>query len=203
MNNCFIKRPITFSELVGGKMGDDLDAHFKNKAWELQEWTNDSSTGYQVFFGTGVQVDNLYEYGFPYLYDKEELVSFARDFYNRQVVSATYISFWEGGAAFGFPCKVNLATNEVFDIELEAEVLKEYDFYFGASVRFHDGTEFQLFKKGELSHNKAGFWLDESKAFKFPSPPIALDEQIKSAKALVGPPKGNNVSKDVDLEPDF
>lgn len=44
--------------------------------------------GYQVFFGTGVQVDNLYEYGFPYLCDKDELLAFAKKFYIKKIIQA-------------------------------------------------------------------------------------------------------------------
>ena len=44
--------------------------------------------GYQVYFGKGVQVDNLFEYGFPHLYDAEMVISFAEDFYKRHILRA-------------------------------------------------------------------------------------------------------------------
>ena len=58
---------ISFEELLPSTVGAALDAHFSEQGWELQLWHVGESSGYQVFFGTGVQVDNLYEYGFPYL----------------------------------------------------------------------------------------------------------------------------------------
>lgn len=75
----------SFSELIPGSIGESLDAHFAKRGWKLltRQTGSDGASGYQVFFGEGVQVDNLYEYGFPYLYDKEELLSFARDFFAR------------------------------------------------------------------------------------------------------------------------
>lgn len=203
MENTVVKRVITFSELLGGELGHNLDSYFKNNAWELQEWSSDSKAGYQVFFGAGVQVDNLYEYGFPYLYDKEEVRSFANNFFNKFVVPATYVSFWEGGAAFEFPCKVNTATKEVFDIEIEPDVLNGFDFFLGESIVFADGTEFQLCEKGELANNKDGYWLDKLCALKLPDTTPSLDEQIESAQAVAVPPKDNHVSKGANLEQMF
>lgn len=79
------KKVIQFCDLIPGPVGQELDAHFKNKNWELQSWDTGSSSGYQVFFGEGVQVDNLFEYGFPYLYEKDELLTFAQDFYEKHL----------------------------------------------------------------------------------------------------------------------
>lgn len=183
MENTFKKRVITFSELLGDANGNNLDSYFKNNAWELQEWTNDSTTGYQVFFGPGVQVDNLYEYGFPYLYDKEDIRSFAISFFDKFVEPAMYVSFWDTGAKIEFPCKVNLKTKEVYDIALEPDVLDNFEVFQGYWVRLNDGSEFQLSEKGELAHNKDGFWFDESKALKFLAPVTSLDDQIKGAAA--------------------
>jgi len=75
----------SFSELIPGSIGESLDAYFAKRGWKLltRPLGADGAAGYQVFFGEGVQVDNRYEYGFPYLYDKEELLSFARGFYAR------------------------------------------------------------------------------------------------------------------------
>ena len=78
----------SFSELIPGSIGERLDTHFAKRGWKLvtRQSGSDGAAGYQVFFGEGVQVDNRYEYGFPYLYDREELLSFARDFYARIAV---------------------------------------------------------------------------------------------------------------------
>lgn len=35
-----------------------------------------------------MQVDNHYEYGFPYLYEEAELLSFAHSFYIRQMANS-------------------------------------------------------------------------------------------------------------------
>ena len=79
------KDVVLFASLLPEPMGSALDDHFKKNGWELQAWDNGKVQGYQVFFGDGVQVDNSYEYGFPYLYDKDELLAFAEGFYERQV----------------------------------------------------------------------------------------------------------------------
>lgn len=76
----YIGRPsgiASFSSLLHNHVGVALDKHFEKNGWILQR----SEGGYQVFFGKGVQVDNHYEYGFPYLYDQNELIAFANEFY--------------------------------------------------------------------------------------------------------------------------
>lgn len=79
------KEVITFASLLPEPVGSKIDLHFKKNGWELQAWDTGSAKGYQIFFGSGVQVDNNYEYGFPYLYDKEELLAFAQGFYGSRV----------------------------------------------------------------------------------------------------------------------
>ena len=64
-------RCITFSSLFPDDMGKELDQYFSDHNWKLEYCP--AISGYQVFFGTGIQVDNQYEYGFPYSYSKEEL----------------------------------------------------------------------------------------------------------------------------------
>lgn len=78
-------KPIRFSDVFPGATSDALDAHFKEQGWELQVWDTASGPGYQVYFGEGVQVDNLYEYGFPHLFEKEDLRAFAENFYAVQL----------------------------------------------------------------------------------------------------------------------
>lgn len=80
------KEIISFSSLLPPPVGTQLDELFHQRNWQLQRWTpEDGKPGYQVYFGPGVQVDNHYEYGFPYLYEKAELLSFAHGFYVRQM----------------------------------------------------------------------------------------------------------------------
>lgn len=79
------KNHISFSSLLPEPMGSALDLHFEKRGWELQAWDTGNAQGYQIYFGAGVQVDNYYEYGFPYLYDKEELLAFAKAFYESRV----------------------------------------------------------------------------------------------------------------------
>lgn len=81
----FEVQPIKFSDLLLGTIGKELDVFFEKNNWELQSWKNAQTQGYQVFFGEGVQVDNNYEYGFPYLFEKDELIGFANHFYEGHV----------------------------------------------------------------------------------------------------------------------
>lgn len=74
-----------FANLIPGPVGETLDKHFAERGWALERRTDSGEVGYQVYFGSGVQVDNLYEYGFPHLYDEEMTVAFAVDFYNRHI----------------------------------------------------------------------------------------------------------------------
>ena len=74
---------VRFSELIHSPIGEWLDAHFTDQGWELQEIDGE----YQVYFGRGVQVDNRYEYGFPHLVTKEDLLVIAEDFYNKNYSS--------------------------------------------------------------------------------------------------------------------
>ena len=77
----YMVQSIKFSDLLPGTIGKELDLFFEKNNWVLQSWKADKTQGYQVFFGEGVQVDNNYEYGFPYLFEKDELITFANNFY--------------------------------------------------------------------------------------------------------------------------
>ncbi len=74
---------IRFTDVMPRVMGEKLDAYFAENGWQLQAWDTNGSVGYQVYFGKGVQVDNHFEYGFPYLYDIDELQGFAEGLYER------------------------------------------------------------------------------------------------------------------------
>lgn len=76
------KGVVLFSSLLPPPMGTQLDELFQKRGWQLQRWVSEGGTpDYQVYFGPGMQVDNHYEYGFPYLYEEAELLSFAHSFY--------------------------------------------------------------------------------------------------------------------------
>lgn len=75
----------SFSQIIPGPLGESMDEYFAKKNWSLIRRKVGSDIGYQVYFGKGVQVDNLYEYGFPCLYDNEMVISFAEDFYKRNI----------------------------------------------------------------------------------------------------------------------
>lgn len=77
-----------FSKLIPSPIGKALDEHFAKNNWALVRRTVHGDIGYQVYFGKGVQVDNLFEYGFPHLYDEEMVISFAEDFYKRHILRA-------------------------------------------------------------------------------------------------------------------
>lgn len=72
---------IKFTDVFPGIMGEKLDQYFDKQGWKLEY--RPAIVGYQVFFGKGVQVDNNYEYGFPYSYTKEELSVFANYLYSK------------------------------------------------------------------------------------------------------------------------
>ena len=83
------KEVVLFSSLLPPPMGTQLDGLFLKRGWQLQRWVSEGGTsGYQIYFGPGVQVDTHYEYGFPYLYDEAELLSFAFGFYIRQIANS-------------------------------------------------------------------------------------------------------------------
>lgn len=74
-------RTVKFSEILDSEKGDFIDSVFEEEGWELQLIKDSDQPYYQVFFGRGVQVDNLYEYGFPHLYELDQVIGFAEDFY--------------------------------------------------------------------------------------------------------------------------
>lgn len=76
-------RVISFTTLFPNEMGKKLDQYFSVRGWNLEY--RPAVAGYQVFFGKGVQVDNQYEYGFPYSYSKDEITAFATRLYNRSI----------------------------------------------------------------------------------------------------------------------
>ena len=78
-------RVCSFSEVVLGNMARALDEHFDKNGWVLLKTTDDDKDGFQVYFGEGVQVDNSFEFGFPYLYDREEVTGFAEHFYDTRL----------------------------------------------------------------------------------------------------------------------
>ena len=65
------KEVVLFSSLLPPPTGTQLDELFLKRGWQLQRWVSEGGTpDYQVYFGPGMQVDNHYEYGFPYLYEE-------------------------------------------------------------------------------------------------------------------------------------
>lgn len=75
---------------------------------------------------------------------------------------ATYISEWDIGTRLEFPCKVDLATKEVFDIALDSKVLDDFEHLQGEYVRLADGSQFELYGKFHLSTiNSEVFWYED------------------------------------------
>lgn len=75
-------RVVKFSEFMDKVVGNFMDEYYAKEGWELQLIrADDGDAGYQTFFGKGVWVDNYEEYGFRYLYDLEEVIGFAENFY--------------------------------------------------------------------------------------------------------------------------
>ncbi|MDO4841635.1 MAG: hypothetical protein Q3982_03045 [Phoenicibacter congonensis] len=89
-----------FANLIPGPVGDALDKHFAERGWVLERRTDSGEVGYQVYFGADVQVDNLYECGFPHLYDEEMTVDFAEEFYRQHISTSdqTHSLRIDGGA---------------------------------------------------------------------------------------------------------
>lgn len=79
-----VKR-VTFTELIeDARIGPAVDRYFERHGWDLRIVRTVSKTaeeGYQVYFGKGVQVDNNFEYGFPYLYEEADVIAFAKIFF--------------------------------------------------------------------------------------------------------------------------
>ena len=123
---------VSFEELLPGSKGSVLDSYFKKEGWELQLWVTDKSVGYQVYFGAGVQVDNNFEYGFQYLYDKDEAVAFANDFYDRKIskgsLSDKINAARARGEGMGSESVISAAhfaeNDEIKDTVLESDVLR-------------------------------------------------------------------------------
>lgn len=86
-------RPVKFVDLVQSEKAERLDAYLQINGWQLQRWDRktalpipdikdkfgkqvicEEQPGYQIFFGKGIQVDNHYEYQFPFLLDECELL---------------------------------------------------------------------------------------------------------------------------------
>ena len=66
MNNKYVKVDL-LTEFKNLKNIDKINEIFEQNNWELVKTKNKY---YQLYFGKNVQVDNMYEYGFPYLFDK-------------------------------------------------------------------------------------------------------------------------------------
>lgn len=100
----------------------------------------------------------------------------------QNIVAAMYVSFWDNCARIEFPCKVNLKTKEVYDIEIEPDVIDEFEVFQGCWVRLNDGSEFELCEKNALSNNEDVYWFDEVKALVFLNSMTSLDSQIIQAQ---------------------
>ena len=51
---------------------DKLNDLFIEKGWNLIFINNENGKDFQIYFGKNVQVDNMYEYAFPYAFNYEE-----------------------------------------------------------------------------------------------------------------------------------
>lgn len=83
-------KKVTFTELLNDtRIGPAVDQYFKRRGWDLRivrRISKDSQEGYQVYFGKGVQVDNHYEYGFSCLFEEEDVIAFAGNFFMDKVL---------------------------------------------------------------------------------------------------------------------
>lgn len=75
------------------------------------------------------------------------------------VVDATYITEWENGARFSYPCKVNMRTREIFDIgPIDPDEIADYNYLLGEFVRFEDGREYYAIGSDRRDHRDDDFW---------------------------------------------
>lgn len=109
-------------------------------------------------------------------------ISLCKDFEPLGIEDATYVSFWDTGAIIEFPCKVNLDTKEVYDVEFDADVLDDFEVFQGEKVRLKDGTEYELFSKENLSKSKDGFWHEDSLYVNTQENEMSLAEKIQIAE---------------------
>lgn len=169
---------VLFASLLPEPMGTALDGHFKKNGWELQAWDNGKVQGYQVFFGDGVQVDNSYEYGFPYLYDKDELLAFAEGFYDRHILGEPiYV------AVFNHIGSGNELLS-TYEKELAARVSKECSVSLvnGDTLCFHGATG------QEISDLMEATGADYNYSYESPEAAwntyVPLEDQIQTASSI-------------------
>ena len=194
MNKCECK----FSELIAGPIGDKLDLHFNKNGWKLERWEEGETSGYQVFFGKNVQVDNQFEYGFPYLFDKEEVIAFAKNFYENKImknpslkdtddkallekakklINDYCIAEFDHEAEFSDLYNVGLAYTTLTDDEIPVQV--SVDLKNNVFKRFLDSYLFELKQYNSLEEliNEELEWLDFSDLVYVPDDEIV--EHIK------------------------
>lgn len=77
----FVKKAQFAILLPNTSIGNAVDNYFARHGWSLYTVSNGRDEGYQVYFGKGVQVDNLFEWGLPHLYDEAEIIRFGNEFF--------------------------------------------------------------------------------------------------------------------------
>lgn len=204
-NDIFVTNKVEckFSELIPGPIGDNLDLYFNKNGWKLERWEEGDKAGYQVFFGKNVQVDNQFEYGFPYLFDKDDVIAFANDFYeNKIMVNHTLkntddktlleeakklinnycLSEFEHEADFRDLYNVGVGYTTITDDEIPIQV--SVDLKNNVFKRFLDGYLFELKQYNSLKEliNKELKCLDFNELVYVPEDEIA--EHIKKTGSL-------------------
>lgn len=75
----------------------------------------------------------------------------------RKYENATYIQYWDTGAELHFPCKVDMQTKEVFDVEIVSEFVDSYEILQGEYIRLLNGETHQINHKHDANGNE--FWI--------------------------------------------
>ena len=150
-------RRVHFSDMLPSPMGSVLDRHYANKGWKLQLWSNGQAEGYQVYFGDGVQVDNLYEYGFPHLYDEESLLAFAEGYYDKKLrtrISVEKLSSSNRRRFFRKLEQSELTLSESAQIIMQDNVFykRQDSLWYGGAVAIisYRGWKFELYACGDV-----------------------------------------------------
>lgn len=81
----FVKKVLFANLLENTSIGNAVDNYFKRHGWTLYIASNGKGEGYQVYFGRGVQVDNMVEWGLPHLFEESEIISFGNEFFFKKV----------------------------------------------------------------------------------------------------------------------
>lgn len=92
------------------------------------------------------------------------------------IVSATFVSVWDGGYHVETPCKVNMETGYVFDIEVSEGTADFVDVLDEEFIRLPDGTEHSV--RNPDRDDEGFFWYGSEKEYVLEPLEFVFDEEI-------------------------